>query len=54
MGRPGEIHNAAGDRLRSLRDSLVSLPWEGHMTLGTDKVSYFVFFTAKCKVFLVQ
>lgn len=28
VGRPGEIHGAAGDRLRSLRHSLVSLPGE--------------------------
>lgn len=29
VGRPGEIHGAAGDRLRSVRDSVVSVPGEG-------------------------
>lgn len=26
MGRPGQVHSAAGHRLRSLRDCVVSLP----------------------------
>lgn len=34
VGHPGEIHGAAADRLRRLRDSLVSYPGRRHTTSG--------------------